>query len=215
MDDAAHEALSRYVRDLFVSYDPVLDKRQAESRESGLPAISIKPEEGQMLQFLLKMINAVKVVEIGTLAGYSGTWLARALPDNGKLITLDNTPAHHEFASQTFKEAGVSGKVDARLGKALDLLKKAAEEGPFDAVFIDADKDSYPAYLDWSLANVRRGGLIMAHNAFFGGTVIGLAEREAHLVNGLKTFNERLAHEPRLFGTIIPIGDGIAAAIVL
>jgi caffeoyl-CoA O-methyltransferase len=193
----------------------VLNSIISESAAHGLPQIHIHADDGRMLQFLLKAIGARRVIEVGTLAGYSGTWIARALPADGKLITLDSNPEHVKVAQESFKRAGVADRVEIRLGAALDSLKKLASDGPFDAIFIDANKDGYPAYLAWAIEHIRSGGLILAHNAFFGGSVVGAEEREPHLVEGLKAFNQTLAGDPRLFGTIIPIGDGLAAAVRL
>lgn len=215
MDQSVRDKLDQYARDLFAPEDDLLRRLQAESQQAGMPAISVSPDEGRMLQFLLKSVGARRVVELGTLAGYSGIWMARALPADGRLITLDNNPDHAAFARRMFDAAGLSDRVEVRLGKALDSLKKLSAEAPIDAMFIDADKDSYPAYLDWAIENVRSGGLIMAHNAFFGGSVVGAEQRDARLVEGLRVFNQRLASDPRLFGTIIPIGDGLAAAVRL
>src|SRR5574341_1419524 len=164
MDEDIREALDRYARALFAPEDEVLARIQPASAEQGMPQISIKADEGRMLQFLLKAVGARRVIEIGTLAGYSGTWIARALPPDGRLISLDNTPQHAEFARQTFASAGLSDRVEVRLGNAHDLLGKLATEGPFDAIFIDANKDDYPAYLDWAVAHIRPGGLIMARS---------------------------------------------------
>ncbi len=215
MENATRDALDQYVRDLFAPEDDILRRIRSESEQAGMPQIHIRSDEGRMLQFLLKTVGARHVVEIGTLGGYSGTWIARALPANGRLITLDNNLDHAEFARRMFEAAGLAGRVEIRLGNALDSLKELASEGPFDAVFIDANKDGYPPYLDWAVENVRAGGMITAHNAFFSGSVVGAGERDPKLVDGLKTFNQRIANDPRLFGTIIPIGDGIAAAIRL
>lgn len=215
MDESVREKLDQYRLDLFAPEDDILRRVQAESQAAGLPAISIHADDGRMLQFLLKAIGAQRIIELGTLGGYSGIWLARALPADGRLFTLDINPTHADFARRMFELAGLSDRIEIRLGNALDNLHKLAADAPFDAIFIDADKDSYPAYLDWAIEHIRPGGLILAHNAFFGGSVIGAEERDPKLVDGLKTFNQRLASDPRLLGTIIPIGDGLAAAVRL
>lgn len=215
MDQRIHDALVNYTRDLYAGEDAVLQAVHLEADEHGLPRIHIRPEEGRVLQFLTRLAGVKTMVEIGTLAGYSGLWLARALPEDGRLITLEQNPEHAEVARHTFERAGLAGRVEVRLGAALDLLRDLTQEGPFDAVFIDADKGSYPEYLTWAIENIRPGGLIMAHNAFLHGAVIGMRERNARDINAVQTFNRRLADDVRLLGTIIPVGDGIAAAIRL
>lgn len=175
----------------------------------------VHPEEGQMLRFLLAAVGARRVIEIGTLVGYSGLWMARALPEDGLLITLEREPECAAVARAFFEQAGLSARVEVRLGSALDILPELTAEGPFDAVFIDADKDRYPEYLDWSVENIRPGGLIMAHNAFLAGAIVGLRKRAPRHVKAVQALNRRLADDPRLLGTIIPVGDGIAAAIRL
>jgi len=215
MDQTTQEALTGYVRDLFAPEDEALRGILQASEARGLPQIHVKSHEGQMLQFLIKAVGARRAVEIGTLGGYSGTWIARALPADGKLITLDNNPDHAEVARESFKRAGVADRVEVRLGDAKQSLAALAKDGPYDAVFIDADRPSYTEYLAWGIDHVRPGGLIAAHNALFGGSVVGVPGKDPVHVEAVKAFNKALASDPRLFGTIIPIGDGIAAAIRL
>jgi len=165
MDQTTQEALTGYVRDLFAPEDEALRGILQASEARGLPQIHVKSHEGQMLQFLIKAVGARRAVEIGTLGGYSGTWIARALPADGKLITLDNNPDHAEVARESFKRAGVADRVEVRLGDAKQSLAALAKDGPYDAVFIDADRPSYTEYLAWGIDHVRPGGLIAAHNA--------------------------------------------------
>lgn len=213
MDEALHDALTAYIRDLYAPEDDALQAIRAETEAQGMPLIQVRPEEGRTLHFLLAAIGAQRVVEIGTLAGYSGVWIARALPPGGLLITLEYDERHTEVARRSFEGAGVADKVEIRSGRALDTLKGLSAEGPFDAVFIDADKQTYPAYLDWAVENVRPGGLILGHNAFLHGAIIEPGERDPAHVEGVRAFNRRLADDPRLLGLIIPVGDGIAAAL--
>lgn len=215
MEEATREALNQYVRDLFAPEDDLLASIRSESAERGLPQIHVRPEEGQMLHFLLKVVGARRVIEIGTLAGYSGTWIARALPPDGRLITLDVNPDHASFAGEIFQRAGLADLVEIRLGEASQSLATLAREGPFDAVFIDADKDAYPEYLTWAIENIRIGGLILAHNVFARGAVVGAIERDPGQLKGIMDFNAAIASDPRLAATIIPVGDGIAAAVRL
>src|SRR5262249_17956882 len=192
----------------FARPDPVLIRVKEAIPARGLPAITIQPEEGHFLQFLVLAIGARRAVEIGTLGGYSGIWIARGLPADGCLITLEIEPRHAEVAREHFALAGLQHKVDLRLGEARTLLPGLAAEGPFDFCFIDADKLGYGAYLDWALANVRPGGLVAAHNAFRQGAVLNTADQSPDMVY-MRQFNERFATEPRLLSTIYPAGDGL------
>jgi caffeoyl-CoA O-methyltransferase len=209
------EKLVEYVRELFAVEDEALKLSGAISIERGIPRISIRPEEGRMLQFMLAAVGAKKVVEIGTLAGYSGTWMARALPENGRLISLEIDEDHAEAAREVFEKAGVADRVEVRVGPAMETLVEIEGRGPFDAVFIDADKTGYPDYLAWAIENIRVGGLVMGHNTFRKGAIANPEAQDRPDVIAMKKFNERLANDPRLLGTIIPVGDGIGAAIKL
>ncbi|MBN1312135.1 MAG: O-methyltransferase [Anaerolineae bacterium] len=214
-NEVTQDALDQYVRDLFVSEDDVLQSIQTESRSQGLPQIHIRPEEGLMIQFLLTAIGARHVVEIGTLGGYSSAWIARALPPDGHLITIENDPGRARSVDAFFERVGLGERIEVMNGLAPACLETIASRGPFDAIFMDAPKDDYPAYLEWSLDNIRSGGLIMAHNAFWGGAVVGAAWRDEHQLQGLLSFTRSVAYDKRLLGTIIPVGDGIVAAIRL
>jgi caffeoyl-CoA O-methyltransferase len=213
LDEHVRRSLNQYVQDLFGKEDAVLRAVREENLAQGLPAIQIEPEAGRMLQFLLTAIGARRVVEIGTLGGYSGIWLARALPEDGRLISLEVDPERAMIARAAFEQAGVGGRAEVRVGHALDNLPALSAEGPFDAVFIDADKKNYPTYLTWALDNVRLGGLIMAHNAFWYGAVVQAERLPDSDVQGLLAFNRQIAEDPRLMGVIIPIGDGLSVAL--
>ena len=213
MDEHVRQSLNQYVQDLFGKEDAVLRAVREGNLAQGLPAIQIEPEAGRMLQFLLTAIKARRVVEIGTLGGYSGIWLARALPEDGRLISLEVDPERAMIARAAFEQAGVGDRAEVRVGHALDNLPTLSAEGPFDAVFIDADKRNYPAYLTWALDNVRLGGLIMAHNAFWYGAVVQAERLPESDVQGLLAFNRQIAEDPRLMGVIIPIGDGLSVAL--
>ncbi len=202
-----NEQTSQYIQNLFVRQDPPLQLAWDNTLKKGLPAISVKPEEGRFLQFLVRACGAKKAVEIGTLGGYSGIWIARGLLPGGKLFTLEKEPRHAAVARDHFTSADLDGRVEIRLGNAHQLLKELAPEAPFDFVFIDAEKEGYPAYLDWALENVRLGGVIAVHNAFRHGSVIGLVENDEY-TEAMRRFNQRFASEPRLLSTIFPAGDG-------
>ncbi len=207
---ADQQALNQYVTLLFASEDDALKTIQEETRLNNMPQISLAPQEGRLLQFLVRSVGARKAVEIGTLAGYSGTWLARALPDGGKLYTLEMDSKHARVARANFERAGVSGKVDLIEGPALASLETIQAHGPFDFVFIDADKGGYPRYLEWAIQNLRSGGMVAAHNAFRGGGVITPDNDDDR---GMHHFNRSIAEDERLFSTILAIGDGMAVGI--
>jgi caffeoyl-CoA O-methyltransferase len=202
--------LTQTIRQWFAPEDRALQSVRTNTVAHGLPEIQIRPEEGQMLQFLAALIGARRILEIGTLAGYSGIWLARGLPPGGTLITLELDPRHADVARQHFALAGVADRVEIIEGDAPASLERLAQTEPFDMVFIDADKERNLAYLEWSLGHVRPGGLITAHNAF----------REGHLYednpksNVTRAFLEALATHSGLVSTVIPVGDGLAAALV-
>jgi caffeoyl-CoA O-methyltransferase len=209
--DVQHE-LTMYIRQWFAPEDDILLTVRRNTTDKGLPVIQIRPEEGQMLQFLAVSVGARRILEIGTLAGYSGIWLARALPEGGILTTLERDPYHATMAREHFQLAGVAPRVDLLEGDAVLTLATLGEREPFDMVFIDADKESYPSYLAWSVEHVRPGGLITAHNAFRSGQLIAPDGDEKVLAT--RQFLETMARDDRLLATIIPVGDGIAAAVV-
>lgn len=204
------EQLDHYVTELFSPEDEALRWLQAEADRQGLPSISVQPFEGRLLQFLLRSVNARKVVEIGALAGYSGVWIARALPPDGKLITLEKSSKHAAVARASYARAGVSDRVELREGDAHMLLEKLSAEGPFDFVFIDADKASYGHYLAWTVDNLRTGGMVAAHNALRNGRVLAPESDDDRLMDA---FNRALAADARLDSFIIGVGDGMAVGI--
>ena len=214
MDEATREALTAYVRILFAPEDALLREIKAETERQDIPLMNIRPEEGRMLQFLAAAIGAKKIVEVGTLAGYSGVWLGRTLPPDGKLYTLDINEKRAGVARKFFEEASLGERVEQRVGDAHEALKALSGEGPFDLMFIDAEKEGYPVYLEWGLANVRPGGLILAHNAFWHGRVIDPDYDDHAGAQGLRAYNRAIAEDERLLSTIIPVGDGIAATVV-
>lgn len=204
------QAFNQYVTEIFAAEDDALQWIQEETRRNNMPQISLSPQEGRLLQFLVRSVGARKAVEIGTLAGYSGTWLARALPEDGRLITLEMDSKHARVARANFERAGVSGKVELIEGPALSSLKNIQDRGPFDFVFIDADKGGYPRYLEWAISTLRFGGMVAAHNAFRGGGVINPGNDDDR---GMHHFNRSIAEDKRLFSTILAIGDGMAVGI--
>jgi predicted O-methyltransferase YrrM len=213
-------AVERYLTDLLVPPDPALDEVLATSEAAGLPPIAVTANEGKLLYLLAKLQGARRILEIGTLAGYSTIWLARALPAEGRLITLEADPKHAEIARTNVTRAGLERVVELRLGPALDTLPRLAAEGlgPFDVIFVDADKQSNPDYLAWSLKLSRRGSLIIFDNVVRNGAVIDAANHDPS-VKGIRRFTEMLAAEPRVIATAIQtVGskgyDGFALALV-
>jgi predicted O-methyltransferase YrrM len=197
-------AVDDYYGRLLHASDPVLEKVLAESEAAGLPAIQVSPLQGRMLMLLVQAIGAHRVLEIGTLGGYSSIWLARGLPRDGTLVTLEAEPHHAEVARANIAHAGFADMVEVRLGPAADSLAALVQEGvrPFDLVFIDADKPSYPAYLEWALKLTWPGSLIVADNMVRDGKVIE-ADSDDEAVRGVRQFNELLVKTDRLTATAI------------
>ena len=213
-------AVDRYITDLLVRPDPALEAALSASTDAGLPAISVSPPQGKLLHVLARAQGARKILEIGTLGAYSTIWLARALPIGGRLITLEANPKHAEVARSNITRAGLAGVVELRLGRAIDTLPQlvAEKEGPFDLIFIDADKPGYPDYLPLALKLSRVGGLIIADNVVRQGAVADGSSSDPN-VQGVRRYNELVAAEPRLTATIIQtVGskgyDGLAIALV-
>ena len=214
-------AVDNYVSDMLVPPDKALAAALEASADSGLPEIAVAPNQGKLLMLLAQSIKARTVLEIGTLGGYSTIWLARALPKNGRVVTLEAVPRHAEVARANFRRARLGAMVDVRLGKALDLLPELAAEKrkPFDFVFIDADKENIPDYFTWALRLTRPGSLIVVDNVVRGGKVInaGTSDRS---VKGVRRFNEMLKKEKRVSATTIQtVGakgyDGFTLALVV
>lgn len=208
--DELKKRVNQYVNDLFAPEDEVLNWIQAEADRHEMPNISIEAYEGRLLQFLVMITGAKKVVEIGALAGYSGVWIARGLPKDGKLTTIDVSSKHAQVARSSFEKAGLAHKVEVLQGHALDILRKISPQAPYDMVFIDADKPSYSAYLDWATENLRIGGMVMAHNAIRGGNIFAPDNPDD---KAMAEFNQYLANNKRLESTIIAVGDGLAVGV--
>lgn len=207
-----NDQISAYINDLFVLEDEALIQARLNSPKRGLPAIQVKPEEGRFIQLLVRACGAKKALEIGSLGGYSGIWIARGLAAGSKLITLEVNPLHAQVAEDHFMAAGVSDRVDIRVGDAHQMLATLVSEGPFDFIFIDAEKSGYNRYLDWALDNVRLGGVIAIHNAFRKGSVADLHEADPYTAI-MQEFNRRFAAEPRLVSSIFPAGDGTLVGV--
>ncbi len=208
------------IADLFVHPDPELDAALEASKTAGMPAIEIAPSHGKLLMLLAMVGGAHRILEIGTLGGYSTIWMARALPPDGRLISLEASADHAKVAAASIENAGLSDRVEIRVGPALGALPKIAKEdvGPFDLVFIDADKENNPAYFDWALKLSRPGTMIVADNVVrYGGLMDDASEEPS--VKGMRSFMEMVANEPRVSATAIQTvslkgHDGFALAVV-
>jgi predicted O-methyltransferase YrrM len=220
MDKQLWTAVDQYTTDLLLPPDPVLDAALAASDAAGLPPISVSPSQGKLLMLLAQLARASRILEIGTLGGYSSIWLARALGSGGRLITLEANPKHAEVARSNISHAGFSSVVEVRLGDARAGIQALAAEGagPFDLIFIDADKPSIPHYLEWSLKLSHRGTLIIVDNVIRDGALIDAKSEDAS-VRGARRLHEMLATEPRVSATTIQtVGskgyDGFTVALV-
>jgi predicted O-methyltransferase YrrM len=197
------DAVDDYLTDRLVQPDPLYDQIIERSAAAGLPAISVTATQGKLLQLLAKSIGARQILEIGTLGGYSATWMAKALPADGTVVTIDIEPRHAEVAKNNFKLAGVSDRVEVRIGKALEVLQRLAEQRrQFDFVFIDADKEGYPNYFEWSMKLTRPGGLIVADNVVRDGSVLDERSRDQQ-VTGIRRFIDAVAASSKVSATAI------------
>jgi predicted O-methyltransferase YrrM len=192
-------AVDTYIDETLLGSDPVLEDVLAHSRRRGLPEINVAPNQGKLLMLLAQMQGARRILEIGTLGGYSTIWLARALPSEGELVTLEYAPHHAEVARRNLDIAGLFCSVEIKIGPALETL--ATLEGPFDFIFIDADKASYPAYFEWSLRLSRPGTVIVADNVVRAGRVID--PRGEPNAEGVRRMYALVAAEPRVTATAV------------
>jgi predicted O-methyltransferase YrrM len=210
-----------YITDLFVPFDPIMKESLASSEAAGLPSISVAANEGKLLMLLAQICGARRILEIGTLGGYSTIWLARGMAPGGSLITLEASEKHAEIARSNIARAGLAEGVEVRVGPALDTLPQLVAEGrgPFDLIFIDADKENYFGYFTWALKLARPGTVIIADNVIRDGEILDPASSDSR-VQGIRRFNQLLANEPRVRATVIQtVGkkghDGMAIAVVI
>lgn len=213
-------AVDRYFSDLLEPRDPALDAALADSMAAGLPPINVAPNQGKLLHLLARAHGVRTVLEIGTLAGYSTIWLALALPADGRIITLEFDPKHADVARKNFARAGLEGMIELRVGRALETLPQLAAEGrgPFDLIFIDADKAGTADYFAWALKLSRPGSLIVVDNVVRNGAVVDAASEDAG-VRGVRRFHDLIAAERRVSATAIQtVGskgyDGFVLAVV-
>ncbi|HTQ49467.1 MAG TPA: O-methyltransferase [Candidatus Acidoferrales bacterium] len=221
MNQETWNAVDRYLADLLEPTDSILEQTLAASAAAGLPAINVTLAQGKLLQLLARMQRAKNILEIGTLGGYSTIWLARALPAGGRLLTLEFEPKHAEVARINLARAGLTEIVELRVGRALDILPQLGAEGagPFDLIFIDADKPGTADYFAWALKLSRPGSLIVVDNVVRKGAVID-AESDDPNVLGMRRFLAALAAEKRVSATVLQTVsgkgyDGFALAFVM
>ncbi len=221
MDQNTWTSVDSYISDLLIPTDPVLEETLKSSAEAGLPPHNVAPNQGKMLELFARLQGARRVLEIGTLGGYSTIWLARGMQPGGKLITIEFNPKHAEVALKNFDRAALTSVIDLRVGKALDILPQVASEnqGPFDLVFIDADKHNNTEYFEWALKLARKGTLIVVDNVVRNGAVLDSTSTDPSVM-GVRRFNQVLAAERRVSATQIQtVGckgyDGFAMAVVL
>ncbi len=220
MNPSSFAQVDHYIATRFAPGDPVLHATEQSISDAGMPVISVSANQGKFLQMLAVLCRANKILELGALGGYSTIWLARALPEGGKLTSIELDPEYAEVARKNIALAGLSDKVDIRIGKGLDVLPQLEAEGagPFDLIFIDADKPPYAEYFQHALRLSRPGTLIIADNVIREGQVLDPHSPDEKVV-GVQRFNEMLAAEPRVTATILQtIGvkewDGMALAVV-
>ncbi len=213
-------AVDDYITAVFIPADPALDAALEAAGAAGMPPINVAPNQGKLLQVLALAHGARRILEIGTLAGYSSIWMARGLPADGQLVTLEVDPHHAAVAQANIARASLADRVTVLVGPALETLPRlvAAGEAPFDLVFIDADKPNTAAYFDWALKLTRPGSLIIADNTVRAGEVLDAASSDPNVV-GMRHFHTILAAEPRVTATMIQtVGskgyDGLAFAVV-
>lgn len=201
-------ALLDYLHRLHSPHDPVLERTFQAPETEGIPAIQLGPSEAKTVHLMLRMIGAKTIVELGTLAGYSGMWLARALPKDGHLYTIEANPKHADVAQRAFEAAGLASRVTVLVGKGADVLPTLEDRAPFDAIFIDADKGSYDIYGRWAAKNIRPGGLLLGDNAYYFGKLLDEDNEEAA---AMRRFHEEAA---RAFDTVcMPTPDGLLLGI--
>jgi predicted O-methyltransferase YrrM len=212
--------VDEYICNRLLAPDPTLDAAIAASESAGLPPIAVTANQGKLLQLLVRIQRARRVLELGTLGGYSTIWLARGLPADGRLVTLELNPDYAAVASENIQRAGLGEVIDVRVGAAVDTLAAMHDAGeePFDLIFIDADKQSYPNYLEWSLRLSRPGTLLIGDNVVRSGGVVD-PDNEDEVVQGVRRFYDLLAEEPRVDATAIQtVGDkghdGFALGII-
>ncbi len=206
--DIVHPDIEKYLTELFPIKDPVLRKMEDHYRSFNFP--SVGPLVGQLLHQLVKMVNARIVFEMGSGFGYSALWMAKALPSNGKIICTDMKEDNKRLAHEYFKEAGEEHKLDFRIGNAIDILSR--ESGPFDVIFCDIEKESYPQAFELSLKKLRVGGLLLTDNVLWHGRVTDQSSNDS-ATRSILEFNRLISTTPTVISTIIPLRDGLSITV--
>lgn len=209
--------IASYVDNLLgFKQDKMLEFVLEHAKKRGTPPLQMIPTDGRHLEVLARSIHATNIVEIGTLCGYSTVCLARGLPAHGKIYTCERSEHHASVAKEIFHNLNLSHKIELIFGEALPNLQQLTPKGPFDLVFIDADKDNYPHYFDWAVENLRQGGLLIADNVFVFEHIADEPlpnGRLGEFVNTMKVFNEKCASHPNLLCTFLPTGEGLMVAV--
>jgi len=220
MDQELFGKVDHYISEMLAPEDEVLKETIKSLDDANMPQISVTANQGKFLQVIARMCNAKRVLELGTLAGYSTIWMARSLPESGKIVTVEFDPHHASVAKQNIEKAGLSDKVDIRVGKAMDVMLqlKEAKEEPFDLIFIDADKPPYAAYFEMALTLSRSGTVIICDNVIREGKVLDEHSDDDRVV-GVQRLNKMLASNENVTATILQtVGvkeyDGMAIAVV-
>jgi caffeoyl-CoA O-methyltransferase len=207
--------LARYVSDLYAPEDDVLREIRERALREGLPEIQVAALDARHLQVLARACGGRRAVEIGTLGGYSGVSILRGLVPGGQLDTFELDPHHAEVARESFRRAGVLDRVRIHVGPALERLRAIESEAPFDLCFIDADKESYDAYLAWAARHLRPGGLVIGDNAFLFGKLADPGATASEGLRAMMAFHERLARGGEWMATVVPTGEGLAVGVRL
>lgn len=207
-----NEELYNYIVNTFVQEDEILKNIVTESESHNIPLIQVSPELGKLLYLLVKSVKALRVLEIGTLAGYSAVWMAGALPEEGRLVTLEASKEHADFSLGNFKKAGLDKKIKLMFGHALESLDKLTGD-KFDFAFIDADKPGYPAYFEKVIGLMNSGGIIAADNTLKDGKVV--MENPDEYVKGILEYNRIVSTDPRVESLLIPVSDGLTISRVI
>lgn len=209
--DALHERLRDYGASLFATEDELLLELRREMERRDFPMIQVPAPTGKLLHVLVAAVDARRVLEIGTLAGYSAIWMARGMAAGGSLLTLEKEEEHARVARHFVERAGLSDVVEVRVGEAGELLPEIAPDGGWDVVFIDADKESYPGYAEHAARLLRPGGLLLADNALWHGKVVEPDPDET--TRAVRAFNEQMAGSAEFRATVVPVGDGVMVAV--
>jgi len=205
--------LEQYATDLFVREDPLLAELRAEMESRDLPMIQVPARTGLLLSILVRACGARRVLEVGTLGGYSALWMAPSLPAEGRLVTLEQSPDHAELAREFIERAGRSEHMEVRVGNAAELLPAVEDEGRWDVIFIDADKERYGFYLKHAERLLRPGGLLLADNVFWQGRNLEETGEADETTRAPQEFNRALAGHSSFDATILPVGDGVALGV--